>query len=613
MREAFIDPLRSVLIVDDQYPTWDEIFNSKLEGDAQNAELSARSLKKEWNTNPNGPLGVVRQFRNKKPGFVIDIYDGVASDDAPKATQPTIAGIVDADHLHQSDLLVLDYNLEGAVSGLGGKKARGILRSVLTNRHFNLIALHTDERDIVEVLFQCLFELLPSCTSKFDDNILGALEELDEIIDEKEQIDKFDRAEVISLITDKLYFDMRKSKAGLAGCIGDFMHSKGPFGEIGKYGKDLELKGKQLKNFFFWAIREYESKKFPNHRIDEALDDLNWRSDSGRIWLRTARGFVAFVEKNTSDILGELQKSIEDWQPTPSRLLSAKYRYELSSAGVVAEDRTLSKRHAFAYFYKDLKSPGNPNLSLTEAQRLRTAKLKAHVAGKSEAITSNIEDAIITFAEKIQEAEATIGANFESHYGVDLSEAKELSKARAHYNSYVSTLGLKSGTEQLDSGHIFRLSGNWWVCATPACDLQLGQNSTAFVGSSPDLRPFTALLLENAGGDYERITNNHINSGVFCFIETKQGIVECLGLQKVDDDNAFQNGKVTWRTFVAEDNGLISDGKLKITIPRLSKTGLDLQTEQEAEVVGKLRYEYALNYIQKVGTSVTRIGLGYAS
>ncbi len=35
--------------------------------------------------------------------------------------------------------------------------------------------------------------------------------------------------------------------------------------------------------------------------------------------------------------------------------------------------------------------------------------------------------------------------------------------------------------------------------------------------------------------------------------------------------------------------------------------------EASATLVAKLRYEYALNYIQRVGSSVSRIGLGYAA
>jgi hypothetical protein len=617
VREAFIDPLRSVLIVDDQYPTWEEIFAGQAQATDQNASVTARKQKKDWIDDRSGPLSVIKQFRNKKKGFVIDIYDGQPSPADPQLEAADGAvvggGVVEPDHLHQSDLLVLDYNLEGAESGLGGQKAREILRSVLTNRHFNLIALHTDEKDLLEVLYQCLFDFMPSCTSKFDENQIKNVENIENKISEAEQEGEFDRKKIIGLITNIAYFDMRQKNSNLSSYLREFMQLKGPFSEVARAGSDFQLKGGELKDFFYWAIKEFEKNKFSNIVNEEHLEGIKWKAEGTRVWLRTARGFVAFIKKNTADILGELQKAIEDWEPTPSRLISAKYRHELSSAGVVAEDRTLSKMHAFAYFYKDLKAPGRDDMSDDDNKRVRLAKLKSHITGKGEALTSVVEDAVIEFAEKIREADGKLGADFEAHYGLSLADEKEHSKARAHYNSYVSTLTLKPGCEQLDSGHIFELDGNWWVCATPACDLQLGQNTTAFVGSSTKLRPFTALRLERAGNEFEKITNDHINSGLFCFVEIEPGKVECFGIQKMTETNPFQNGKVTWRTFVAENCGLIDSGKLMLTIPKLTVDKLDVDREKSARVVAKLRYEYALNFIQKVGTSVTRIGLGYAS
>lgn len=618
VREAFIDPLRSVLIVDDQYPTWEEIFARPPQSTEQEASAQARKSKKEWIDDPDGPLGVIKQFRDKKRGFVIDIYDGQQSrTDAQSEAADSEAvggGVVEPEHLHQSDLLVLDYNLEGAQSGLGGQKAREILRSVLTNRHFNLIALHTAEKNLTEVFHQCLFYLMPSCTSKFDENAITAMAEIEEEITGLEQTGEVKRDSILELFTNEKYLLMRSSHSAFAETLRDFMQLNGVFADIAKEGNELGFSRGKLRSFFYWMIGEFEkSRNISSNPLIENLDQIKWKAEQDRIWIRTSRGFVAFIRKNTTDILDELQKSIEDWEPTPSRLISAKYRSELSGAGVVAEDRTLSKRHAFAYFYNDLKKPGRAGISEIDTHRLRLAKLKSHISGKSEALTSVIEDAVIKFAETIRDTEEKTRANFEAHYGLSLSEDKELSKARAHYNSYVSTLSLKPGNEQLDSGHIFELDGSWWVCATPACDLQLGQNTTALVGSSATLRPFTALLLERAGNDFEKITNDHINSGVFCFVETKLGEVECFGIQKMSDTNPFQNGKVTWRTFVAERGGLISEGKLMITVPKLAKDTIAIETGREAKVVAKLRYEYALNFIQRVGTSVTRIGLGYSS
>lgn len=278
-----------------------------------------------------------------------------------------------------------------------------------------------------------------------------------------------------------------------------------------------------------------------------------------------------------------------------------------------AEDRTLLKSHVFAHFYKDFCSSGNEELTSGEIERLRAAKLKAHVSRQSEAISFHIEDEVVRFGEKIRQTDQVTVGNFAAHYGVDIrgENASEEKKSIAHYNSYVSTLPLKKGNDQLDSGHIFKWNNEWWVCATPACDLQPGQNTTGFVGNSSRQRPFTALRLLHVG-DGDELTSDHINSGIYCFVEPSPGEVICLGLQSIETSNSVPNGKSTWRTFVAMDNGHITDKKMQMVIPKFKADVLELEAG-EAEIMAKLRYEYALNYIQKVGASVTRIGLGYAS
>ena len=114
VREAFIDPLRSVLIIDDQYPTWEEILNNAFSDAERDQEIEARSTAKEWQQLPSGPLRVIKQFRRRNPGFIIDIHDGI-DPDAGNTLNENETPVSLASHLYQSDLLILDYNLEGAV------------------------------------------------------------------------------------------------------------------------------------------------------------------------------------------------------------------------------------------------------------------------------------------------------------------------------------------------------------------------------------------------------------------------------------------------------------------------------------------------------------------
>ncbi|MCY0148832.1 response regulator receiver domain [Hoeflea sp. G2-23] len=186
-------------------------------------------------------MKVIKEFRNKKPGFVIDIHDALAPSPAAIAagTKPQESPSELADHLHQSDLLVLDYNLEGP-GGLRGKKAREILRMVLSNNHFNLIIVHTGEDDLDEVMAECLLSLMQSCTSQFDGKLLAELKLLDDILDEMGDEEEFDRNHLSNIFSTQEYLEVRQKDAlGIA----SFMRGEGRLAPLQKWGKDLGLKG----------------------------------------------------------------------------------------------------------------------------------------------------------------------------------------------------------------------------------------------------------------------------------------------------------------------------------------------------------------------------------
>lgn len=603
VKEAFIDPLRSVLIIDDQYPTWEEVLNSAMNSDGQKVGIST----KQWHSDPTNPLRVINQFRDCKPGLIIDIHDGVT----PQATTSTLEAVESseqlADHLHQSDLLVLDYNLEGDNSGLGGAKARTILQSVLANKHFNLIVIHTGENDLQTVFHECLISSMNSCTSVYDEKLDEKIGILEQKLDDLEDQEKFEKGRLEEHFGLSQYIYCRQPDIPQKTLLANYMKSAGELSSLSNWAKEAGLKGGDLKTFLYWAIKEFEKPRLSNFLQKEA-EQLKWSDSNNCLWFRTVRGFVVFVEKNENDLLIHLQNALESWKPTPSRLLSAKYRHELNRIGVEAEDRTLLKSHVFAHFYSDICNTQTPGSSAAEADvRVRASKLKDHVSRQSEAISFHVEDEIVKFGEKVVSVDVSQVSDFATHYSVDLNEPSVRKKASAHYNSYISTLPLKHGDDQLDSGHILEINNDFWVCATPACDLQPKQNTIAFIGDTEDLRPFTALRLNLV--NFDDLSPVDVNSGEYCFIEKEPGKIIVLGLRASKSEDVVSS-KVTWRAFLAKKNGLIQRNCLQLLRPKLRGKNL-INEKADANVLAKLRYEYALNYIQKIGTSVSRIGLGY--
>jgi len=202
--EVFIGPLRSVLVVDDQYPTWEEILNDRLDDATKDKALDARAIVKTWRTASTSIIALIEQFRSRSPGLIVDMHDAI---------DPTRSNRVN--HLHQSDLLVLDYNLEGAESGLGGARAREILQLILSNKHFNLVIVHTGEEDLNEVFFHCLLASMTSCTSRFDEVVNQDLAQLDIVLDDLETGESFDRSLLAEKFGSEQYLSIREPNADL--------------------------------------------------------------------------------------------------------------------------------------------------------------------------------------------------------------------------------------------------------------------------------------------------------------------------------------------------------------------------------------------------------------
>jgi len=617
--EAFIAPLRSVLIVDDQYPTWEEIFNSKFDGISHSQEMEDKSKNKKWRTEETTTKEVfdlVREFRCQKPGLIIDIHDGVSTEtDGKSAGSETPDQL--ADHLHQSDLLILDYNLEGAEAGTGGDLARKILNAVLSNQHFNLVVVHTSE-NLDDVLNECVLSLMGSCTSRFDQRVIGNITAIEQYLEENNP--EFSVKEVLKCFDKEMYVNIRSHGDDcLVKSISEYMRGKGYFLSLSNIARDLGLDSGKKKRFFFWAINKYEESIARSFCAQVPPKSLIWKNTDGQKWLRTSRGFVCFVKKGPERLLKDLLSSLVDWKPTPSRLISAKYRDEMSRMGADVEDEALRQNYAHAKFYDVIKKPTDSIVlkddKLTELRKLR---LREHVGRQSEMLSFLIEDQVADFGSRIYQCDQDTDGNFASYYGVDLAEKSQLREAVARYNHHVCALPSKQMhdgrdlVEQLDSGHIFQFKGAWWVCATPACDLQLGQTKIAFSEQAESsLRPFTALQLQKVS-NLEKITSDHINSGTYCFIE-EEGKIIGLGIKDPDKDvKQPASSKVTWRSMIAKNAGEIINGKFLVLDVVLEGDNLSSR-EELAIVYARLRYEYALNFIQRVGGSVSRIGLGYVT
>lgn len=109
----------------------------------------------------------------------------------------------------------------------------------------------------------------------------------------------------------------------------------------------------------------------------------------------------------------------------------------------------------------------------------------------------------------------------------------------------------------------------------------------------------------------KKLGREEVNSNTFVFLKGNKGKVSAFSVY-----DGGQNPSPVWRLFNAENFGVFAiDPVAKtapITLHYLSGQtgGLSIET-RDAVITAQLRYEYALNLIQKLGVEMTRVGLDY--
>ena len=578
IKEAFVAPIRSVLIVDDDYPTYAEILGT------QHGHDTGR--RKTWHTNPGRIERIIRRFRERTPPLLVDIHDG--------ANVSVGDDVTVAEHLHQSDLLVLDYQLEAGEQD-GGTRAIEILRSLMSNAHFNLVIIYT-QKEIDSVFDEVRWGLInpsPDRLSEDETNVVVQLLE-----DGEDNYEGFS-SHISESIGSAQYFYSRRDKENY---LRTMAKGEQPYSEFeskcDKAGWDDTQKRLVLRYFLEKVERDHIVK---TDYLSDA-DGLLW--SVGEIkWVKSDSVFVAFSQKtDDDDLLSELQIALNDWNPRPSRLLLTKLRAEMDEHGIAAQGQALSSHHALAYWYDRLLRADN--------EPERRWRIAESVSRHSDRLISGILPNVEDFAERLINAERkAFGGDIKQiskeHFDVDLETSSERERAALEHNAFVCSMEPEGW--HLTTGHIFTISdGEYWLCLSPACDMvpsQISSWSSDVFGKQR--LPFIAVKLQPIRRAATLLKNIHSNRFValqlggemkyFCF-----------------NDPSRDGSAPHWQVLYAENRGKFNGDDFRFFVSQIVKGKTRLVCRRhKAIVVCQLRSEYALNLIQKLGISLTRIGLDF--
>ena len=335
IEEAFIDPIRSVLIVDDDYPTYDEVLSAA----SRSGDLAPRHRDKAWRRQPDRIAKLIATFRQRSRPLLVDIHDG--------ANVPAKKEVTTATHLHQCDLLVLDYELDRG-KPRDGTRAINILRALMSNNHFNLVVIYTNE-DLDLVYDTVRWGLICPSDDLLSEANIGDARAL---IDAGEDLFENFSKQLRDSIGSAQYFHSRQNAKSFPGTM---IKAQQPYALYRAQTKRVDWSPTQCKLVLQYLLKEVELANTVTADAQFRFANLEW-SARGLKWIKSDSAFVALSQKtdNTDDLLSDLQKALVNWNPRPSRLFLTKLRAEIDEYGIAAQGHALRNHHALAYWYHRL-------------------------------------------------------------------------------------------------------------------------------------------------------------------------------------------------------------------------------------------------------------------
>lgn len=590
IEEVFIKPIRTVMVVDDEFPTVDALLQKELDGTGSWVDVNLNRARK-----------IIQSCRDNSRRWVVDIHDGQNLNSIEDKRQ-------ECSHFHHSDLMILDYHLNKEHPDDGGE-AVSILRRLASNDHFNLVIVYTKGYSATGGEIPRVVREVALGLCSFDDRLVQnkfAAELVKGLIEEWEDTDELIEQKILDAVDDSLFLMIKAQKPDQIDwpgiCAWPQFEALKSLVESGP--KKVKKNFRQFLQYSVHHRQESLKSKLAEENLGRISWDLGGQSEVN--WIRTDRLFVTVVSKTEepSTLPDKLLSALTRWNPEPHRLLMSKMRAELDERGVLAEGTVLDNHHLQVGWLQEY---------LTENIYERQWKVHSTINRHWEGLGDSIRGGVTEFAERLASYLHQEGglAIIDKWYPSSIT-----SEVKSYLNSYVSS---KVGVEgaYLTTGHVIKLAGNvrescFWLCLSPACDLVPGQKSSGWSKRLGEHTPFMAVELFPVKADdalKSAFAGNHlflkIDNGLRCFSFTPP-------FSSKDDPAGEKTSNPKWEQMFVGDQGRFEAGTTHITIARaMGRDGILSFHNCAAQVVAHLRYEYALNLLGRLGANLSRVGLDF--
>lgn len=575
IEEVFLQPVRSVLLVDDEYPTLDKM----LTGYINNGDVWSKS-KAKAKDNAARVRDVINFCREPKRNWHVDVHDGenVTISEETASIQ----------NLHQSDLLLLDFHLDG--DSQDPSKCLSILRALADSDHFNLVVVVTKEESEPTFLKVLPEFLKPKFSEALDRDAYLATD---------------------TVISDWAFEEELPIKENLKNCFPLDAYIRMPPAE------KIDLADKYLIPYLssFEAVLKTAPAGVDKKKIllwslinTEKMYDLKGTSiaefsslDADQKWLCARNLFLTVVKKvdeqQGQTIIDALTAALVSWNPPANRLMLLKFRSEIEAKGLSIGDELFSQRNMQALWLYNL---------IKADKETRNSEIDVSIARHGETLVSLVGKPIrdIVSRSLLLENKASAEQRVHDVFGVIITNEDIRRLAAIEHNTAVSNCAVKGW--HLETGHIFKYKNEYWIVLTPACDLVPSQTKGRSIQLG-GLMPFKAVKLRVLAQSHKAVLSN-VDHNLTTFIEIDG---EPVFLHLLIENSA--NSAAHWNEFYAQKRGMFNEGSFNLRLATtLSEDGEVFNNEWiDTSVVAQLRYEYAINLLQTLGAKTSRVGLEF--
>jgi hypothetical protein len=581
--------LRTVLIIDDQFPTY--------------ADMLARPDR-------------LAEFSDYDRA--LDLYNLFKAHGMPCDVENTIGDLAnDVERIRKSDLIVLDYHL--TPDSTDPTKSIDLIQKLAETKHFNTIVLYTRERDLVGVWLNIACSLRQGWVAP--EAVLAsnpsALEEWERLLDEGVNLPR----PTPTLVAHYLLSGPRgwppADRAVLQA-------------ELQALGVPLPTCTDIITALVHREVRdELKVKRSAHAGLPRAV--VGSFETGHPQWLQTGNCFVALLGKvegedeghptDATRVLDCLDEAFTAWHPNLMQVLISEIQNILELDALATDEAELrdpATLTGLSYYLLNVldegTGPDTPEKLAVPLQAL-IDKIVETLRHKLVADPALQELGNTLLLEELTELNWPVEKKKVYKAAETIARVRGLKTPSKNdslfaLNSFLSTETFRRG--HLTTGTIFRNAdrSEYWVCASPSCDM-VARIPSDFQSWAFNLHPVRAMIAVRLHEEKVAKALASAHHARFAFVNEE--------IQRAFSTVDGGSQQPVYEVFFAADEGrwqLADDGNKVFTASRVKADGAGPENarrlfEERFVIAGQLRPSYATRILHLVGQHLSRVGLDF--